>query len=50
MEAFANQMQVKIIVALGRGRGEDDGAQFKHETSSGFTNGGKVKTDLEGLL
>lgn len=50
VEAFVNQMQVKIIVALGRGRGEDDGAQFKHETSSGFTNGGKVKTDLEGLL
>ena len=45
VEAFVNQMQVKIIVAL------DDRAQLKHETSSGFTNGGKVKkADLEGLL
>ena len=41
--------EVKII-ALGRGRGEEGGAQLKHEIS-GFTNGSKVKkADLERLL
>ena len=41
--------EVKII-ALGRWRGEEGGAQLKHEIS-GFTNGSKVKkADFERLL
>ena len=41
--------EVKII-ALGRGGGEEGGAQLKHEIA-GFTNGIKVKeADLEGSL
>ena len=38
------------IIALGRGGGEEGGAQLKHE-SAGFTNGSKAKkADLEGSL